>query len=92
MASQLFTMVVKVRCSSCMQKLDIECRQCDYVKYRNVNNLIRFLNFINQKFPTWIFWNVYKKAKKGDQGKKVECYKNGREKHLPSTATELNHT
>ena len=36
-----------------------------FVKYRNVSNLIRFTHFLDNKFPTWRYFNVYdKKSKK----------------------------
>ena len=36
-----------------------------FVKYRNVSNLLRFTDFLDKKFPTWKYFNVYdKKSKK----------------------------
>ena len=35
-----------------------------FVKYRNVSNLIRFTSFLDNKFPTWKYFNVYDKSSK----------------------------
>ena len=33
-----------------------------YVKYRKISNVDRFINFITNKFPQWVFFNLYDKA------------------------------
>ena len=30
-----------------------------FVKYRKISNLERHLNFITEKYPNWVFMNVY---------------------------------
>ena len=35
-----------------------------YIKYRNINSLERWERFLNKKFPTWRFYNVYEKESK----------------------------
>lgn len=36
----------------------------EYVKYRNVNNLERLHKFLDRRFPTWKFYNLYEKESK----------------------------
>lgn len=33
----------------------------DFAKYHSVNNLLRFLDFINKGRPNWVFFHVYDK-------------------------------
>lgn len=40
--------------------------QDHFVKYRNVNNLPRFAVFLDKKFPSWKYFNVFDKVT-GDQ-------------------------
>ena len=35
-----------------------------FVKYRNVSNLIRFTDFLDNKYPDWKYFNVYDKKSK----------------------------
>jgi hypothetical protein len=35
-----------------------------FVKYRTVNNLLKFTSFLDVNFPTWRFYNVYSKESK----------------------------
>jgi len=45
---------------SCIVKVDRE----RFVKYRTVNNLLKFTSFLDVNFPTWRFYNVYSKESK----------------------------
>jgi len=45
---------------SCIVKVDGE----RFVKYRTVNNLLKFTSFLDVNFPTWRFYNVYNKESK----------------------------
>jgi hypothetical protein len=45
---------------SCIVKVDGE----RFVKYRTVNNLLKFTSFLDVNFPTWRFYNVYSKESK----------------------------
>jgi hypothetical protein len=38
---------------------DINIGNKGFVKYRKINNLNRFNNFINEKYPEWKFYNLY---------------------------------
>jgi hypothetical protein len=45
---------------SCIVKVDAE----RFVKYRTVNNLLKFTSFLDVNFPTWRYYNVYSKETK----------------------------
>ena len=53
----------------------------DFAKYHSVNNLLRFLDFINEKHPNWVFFHVYDK----EGGALLETFKRTRkETKLPT--------
>lgn len=45
---------------SCIVKVDAE----RFVKYRTVNNLLKFTIFLDENFPMWRYYNVYNKKTK----------------------------
>lgn len=45
---------------SCIVKVDGE----RFVKYRTVNNLLKFTVFLDTNFPEWRYYNVYSKESK----------------------------
>lgn len=45
---------------SCIVKVDAE----RFVKYRTVNNLLKFTLFLDTNFPEWRYYNVYDKETK----------------------------
>ena len=55
-----------------------------FVKYHSVNNLLRFLSFINDKHPKWVFFHVYNK----EGGELLETFKKTSQMiHLPTSKT-----
>lgn len=55
-----------------------------FIKYHSVNDLLRFLNFVEDKFPDWVFFHVYDK----EEGKLLETFKKTKKiTHLPRTKT-----
>ncbi len=83
MAYLRYRAIVKVLCDECQLKvvgrkrLDINCRSCSYKKYRNVNNLISFTNFLHIKFPNWIWLNIYE-YRKGENGPLLKSFQKGK--------------
>jgi len=45
---------------SCIVKADTE----RFLKYRTVNNLLKFTAFLDENFPQWLYYNVYDKKTK----------------------------
>lgn len=76
MARKRYRTIVKVLCSDCRYKVDTKqvfekkCANCEYVKYNNVTNLLSFTKLLHDKFPNWVYFNVYE-YKKGAPG--VQC-------------------
>lgn len=55
-----------------------------FIKYHSINDLLRFLDFIDKKFPKWVFFHVYEK----EGGRLLETFKKTKkETHLPKTKT-----
>lgn len=85
-----YRVIGKSLCSSCQTKkenkeaFDTDCSSCTWFKYNNVNNLLSFTAFLNAKFPTWVFFNVYEYLK-GENGKKIASFVRG--KNEPNTKT-----
>lgn len=56
----------------------------DFINYHSVSDLLRFLRFIDEKYPNWKFFHVW--DKKG--GEKLETFKKTREViYIPTTRT-----
>jgi hypothetical protein len=51
MNKQVYNVIVNVGNESLFNK--------GYITYHKVNNLNKFIAFINSKYPNWIFANVY---------------------------------
>lgn len=78
---------MKVLCEGCQsnvnahKRIDVECRNCSYKKYNNVNNLLTFTAFLTQEFPNWIWFNVYE-YKKGEKGGLLRSFQRGKNEPL----------
>lgn len=77
--------IVKVLCSDCSIKLNTECKNCTFLKYNNVTNLKSFNSFLDNKFPSWIFFKVYEYKPGEKNGRLLDTFI--RNKHLPGTKT-----
>lgn len=90
MGYRRFRAIAKVLCPSCRQKLDIQCSNCEFIKYNNVNKLTKFTQFLDEKYPSWIFFNVYR-YKKNEPGDWLARYTNGKDPVRPFSDSELDH-
>lgn len=75
--------IVKVLCGECQsavnthRRIDVSCQHCQYKKYNNVNRLIKFTEFLNGAFPSWVWFNVYE-YQKGAPGRKLASFQRGK--------------
>ena len=77
--------IVKKLCSSCQEQLDKDCKNCTWLKYNNVTNLLTFATFLHKEHSNWIFFNVYEYKKGQANTRKLHCFiKN---KYEPTTKT-----
>ena len=83
MAYTRYRAIVKVLCQECQanvnakRRIDTDCRRCRFLKYNNVNKLMKFTKFLHTDFPNWAWFNIYE-YKKGEQGRKLASYQKGK--------------
>ena len=86
--------IVKVFCGSCLtqaqngKELDVKCKNCSYMKYNNVTNLVSFTAFFDSKHPNWVYINVYEYVK-GSNGSLLGSYTNFSNRKVPLSPNEL---
>lgn len=77
--------VAKVLCESCQNHFDKDCKNCKFLRYSNVTNLLSFTDFLHEKHRNWIFFNIYEYKKGQDKTRKLECFVKG--KNEPTNRT-----
>ena len=83
MALHRYRVIVKVLCEHCQNNvsmhkaIDTNCKNCKYLKYNNVNRLIKFKDFLNDKFTNWVWFNVYEYIK-GENGRELARFQKGK--------------
>lgn len=80
--------ITKVLCPACQKRLDPDCRDCQWLKYNNVNRLVKFTKYLDENHPTWIFFTVYEYVK-NHNGQKLGMYTNGKNRRVPVRDHEL---
>lgn len=68
-----YRVIAKVLCPSCSQaKRDghivKDCTSCTFLKYNNVTRLRKFTDFLDTKYPDWVWFKVYNYVKHEDTG------------------------
>jgi len=90
MAQKRFRVIIKVLCNNCeslrinRKPFNTNCKDCKYLKYNNVTNLLSFTKFLHNSFPNWIWFNVFTYVKGGD-GDKVASFQ--KDKNEPVNRT-----
>ncbi len=87
--TRLFTFIFKVRCESCTKRPDPRCNNCRFIKWRNINKIVKSADAVNRLYPNWIFINVYPKVPGGGKGPLLETYTNGKTVKMPMDNNEL---
>lgn len=83
--------IVKVLCEDCQtsvnlkQRFNTGCKRCSYLKYNNVNRLVKFKDFLNTEHPNWCWFNIYEYIK-GENGKKINSYQKGKNEPITDRA------
>ncbi len=83
MAYLRYRATAKVLCGECQKlkeqkrRFDTKCRDCKWLRYENVNNLLTFRDLLNNKFPNWVFFNVFRYVK-GQDGERLASYQKGK--------------
>lgn len=86
--------IVKVFCNNCFNEatnniqINVQCKNCNYMKYQNVNDLVSFTKFLDTSHPRWVYFNVYEYIK-GCNGRLLGSYKNFGERLIPLSGNEL---
>jgi len=83
--------IVKVLCDDCQLKvnqrnvIDTKCKGCKYLKYNNVNRLIKFTTFLNTEFPNWVYFNLFEYKKGEVKGRKLASFQKGKNEPISDT-------
>lgn len=86
--------IVKVFCSKCKdlalnkKPFDTQCKDCKYLKYNNVQNLVTFTSFLDKSWSDWVYMNVYDYVK-GANGGQLGSYTNFGTRRVPTFKNEL---
>lgn len=92
MAQKRYRVIAKVACGECLiaistrKKLNTNCQNCDFKKWNNVTNLLKFTSFLNVEHSNWIWFNVYE-YKKGEPGIKLGSFQRGKNEPHSITLT-----
>jgi len=76
--------IVKVLCNDCQLKvnrhqlINTNCINCRYLKYNNVNRLIKFTTFLHAEFPNWVYFNLYEYKKGEIKGRRLASFQKGK--------------
>ena len=81
-----YRVIVKVLCPSCVQakrdgSIVKDCKLCTFAKYNNVTKLRSFTDFIDKKFPDWVWFKVYEYVP-GQSGRLLTTFKNWHKNYI----------
>ncbi|NJM80672.1 MAG: hypothetical protein HC854_15605 [Flavobacterium sp.] len=69
-----------VKVYNCIVKLNNE----KWVTYRKINNLIRFVKFLDNE-KQWLFFNVYDNLDKSNSNNILASFQNGENRNIPTS-------
>ncbi len=58
-----YRVIAKILCQNCLHekshgRLNLNCTNCTFIKH-HVNNLVKYTEFLDTKYPNWVWFKVY---------------------------------